>query len=193
MSTSRNRWDLDQEAFDELLAWLNPDRERAGLKYENIRERLIRIFAHRGCISAEDLADSTINKVARKVPELKTYYVGDPALYFCGVARNVYRDYVKVVPDLPVNSEILATPVPDDSVDEEPEEKCVESCLASMATKDRELLLEYYRYEGGAKIDLHKEMARRRQISVNALRIVMCRLRASFKKCMENCLRIESA
>lgn len=192
MNTTRKKWDLNQEAFNELLAWLNPDRDRAGKKYEDIRERLIRIFAHRGCISAEDLADTTINKVARKVHELKTYYVGDPALYFCGVARNVYRDYLDVPTELPVMTE-LAAPLPDDPDGPESEDKCVESCLGRMPPKDRELLLEYYRDEGGAKIEHHKEMARRRGISVNALRILICRLRAGFKKCMQNCLKIESA
>lgn len=194
MSTTRNRWDLNQEAFDELLAWLSPDRDRAGRKYEDIRERLIKIFAHRGCVSAEDLADTTINKVARKVHELKTYYVGDPALYFCGVARNVYTEYTKVPVELPVMTEVLAAPLPEDTEGLESEDKCVESCLGSMTPRDRELLLEYYRDEGGArKIERHKEMARRRGISINALRILTCRLRASFKKCMQNCLKIESA
>ena len=193
MSTTRKSWDLNQEAFDELLAWLNPDRERAGRKYEDIRERLIRIFAHRGCLSAEDLADTTINKVARKVNHLKTYYVGDPTLYFCGVARNVYRDYLDLPPELPAKTEVLAAAPAEDPEELESEDKCVESCLDSMGPKDRELLLEYYRDEGGAKIEHHKEMAHRRGISVNALRILVCRLRATFKKCMQNCLKTESA
>ena len=51
-TSPRRGWDLNQEAFDELLAWLNPDRERAGRKYEDIRQRLIRIFMHRGCLTA---------------------------------------------------------------------------------------------------------------------------------------------
>jgi DNA-directed RNA polymerase specialized sigma24 family protein len=189
----RKRWDLNQEAFDELLAWLNPDRERAGRKYEDIRERLIRIFMHRGCRSAEDLADTTINKVARKVQELKVYYVGDPALYFCGVARNVYAEYSKIPVELPVMPEILPVPLPEDLDESESQHQCLERCLARMTPDDRELLLAYYREERGAKIEQHKEMARRRGVTVNALRIMICRLRASFKKCMQNCLKTESA
>ena len=188
-TSTRKGWDLNQEAFDELLAWLNPDRERAGRKYEDIRERLIRIFAHRGCLSAEDLADKTINKVARKVNEIKVYYVGDPALYFCGVARNVYADYSKTQVELPVITEVLSAPEPDDPDEEsESEHRCLDRCLAHMTPKDRDVLLEYYREQGGAKIEGHKEMARRRGITVNALRILICRLRAGFKKCMQQCL-----
>ena len=59
--------DLSQEAFDRLLAWLNPNRALAGEKYEEIRRRLIKIFTCRGCTCPEVLADETINRVARKV------------------------------------------------------------------------------------------------------------------------------
>jgi hypothetical protein len=41
-------WVLTQELFDPLLDWLDPDRERAGHKYETIRLKLIKIFTSRG-------------------------------------------------------------------------------------------------------------------------------------------------
>ncbi len=192
-SGRRKGWDLTQEAFDELLAWLNPDREQAAKKYEDIRERLIRIFMHRGCTTAEDLADKTLNQVARKVNEIKAYYVGDPALYFYGVARNIYIEYFRSRPEeVPVIPEVLSAPVeePDES---ERDHECLEKCLGQMAPPDRKLLLEYYLDEGKAKIEHHKEMAQRRGVSVNALRILMCRLRAGFKKCMRECLEAEAA
>lgn len=191
-TSPRKGWDLNQEAFDELLAWLNPDRERAGRKYEDIRKRLIRIFVHRGCRSAEDLADKTINKVARKVHEIKVNYVGDPALYFCGVARNVSADYFKTQVELPVITKVIPAPEPVDPEESESEHSCLERCLAGMTATDRELLLEYYREQGGAKIEGHKELARKRGVTVNALRILICRLRAGFKKCMQQCLNTQS-
>lgn len=192
-TTPRTGWILTQEAFDELLAWLNPDREQAGRKYEVIRDRLIRIFMHRGCMSAEDLADKTINKVARKVHELKGYYVGDPALYFCGVARNVYAEYSRGVVELPVLPEVVPAAEPEEEPEEsESQHKCLDKCLNSMTPKDRDFLLEYYREERGAKIEQHKEMARKLGITVNALRITIYRLRTAFKKCMHNCLETES-
>ena len=191
-ASPRKRWDLNQEAFDELLAWLNPDREHAGRKYEAIRQRLIRIFMHRGCLTAEDLADKTINKVAQKVNELKVYYVGDPALYFCGVARNVYAEYYKTLVELPVITEIIPAPVPDDLEESDLEHTCLERCLAEMKPRDQELLLEYYRETGGAKIAHHQEMARRLGITVNALRIMVYRLRAGCKTCVQQCVETES-
>ena len=72
--------DLTQAAFDSLLEWLDPDRARSGEKYEKIRLRLIKIFACRGCSIPEELADRTIDRVARKVGEVSHDYEGDPAL-----------------------------------------------------------------------------------------------------------------
>lgn len=182
-SSPRKGWELNREAFDEMLAWLNPDREEAGRKYEDIRKRLIRIFMHRGCTVAEDLADETINRVARKVHEIRDGYVGDPALYYYGVARNVYMEYVKHPPE-------PKQVAPTEDLDEvESEHRCLEQCLGELTPQNQELLLEYYRENEGAKIKHHKEMAERLGLALNALRIRMCRLRMSLKECMRECLK----
>src|SRR5438270_10295021 len=86
---------VTQAAFDYLLAWLDADRERAGEKYERIRRRLIRIFTCRGRPDAEELADETINRVTLKATEVSKEYVGDPALYFYGVAQKVFLESVR--------------------------------------------------------------------------------------------------
>lgn len=188
-SRPRKGWELTQEAFDDLLAWLHPDREQAAKKYEDIRGRLIRIFMHRGCTTAEDLADRTINQVARKVHEIKVGYDGDPALYFYGAARNIFSEYFRSRPEeSSVMPETLSAPPAEETGESEPEHQCLEKCLGGMAPADRELLLEYHREEGAAKIEHHKEMAQRRGITLNALRIFTCRLRARFKQCMRECL-----
>ena len=94
----KKNWVLSQESFDALLDWLDPDREVAGQKYEDIRQRLIRIFASRGCAAAEDLSDETINRVANKVREVRPTYVGNPALYFYAVGNKVHREYLRRKP-----------------------------------------------------------------------------------------------
>jgi hypothetical protein len=50
----KKEWNLTQEAFAKFLSWLNPDPDKAGEKYEEIRLRLIKIFASRGCACPED-------------------------------------------------------------------------------------------------------------------------------------------
>lgn len=172
--------------FDELLGWLHPDdRDHAGRKYEDIRRRLIRIFIHRGCLTPEDLADETINRVARKVHEIRAGYNpdDDPALYFYGVARNVFREYLKRRPD-------PALPPPVEGADEvTPEYDCLEKCLGHLTPQNRELILEYYRDEEGAKIERRKKLARHFGLALNALRIRTHRIRAELKKCVLNCLK----
>ena len=80
-------WKLSKDLFDALLVWLDPDRELAACKYEEIRSRLIRIFKSRGSPVAEDLADETFDRVARKLDEIAGSFSGDPALYFYGVGH----------------------------------------------------------------------------------------------------------
>jgi hypothetical protein len=85
----RKNQPLTQESFDGLLAWLHPDREQAGEMYESIRCNLIKFFSARGFGNPEELADETIDRVARKVDEIVASYSGDPATYFFAVARNL--------------------------------------------------------------------------------------------------------
>lgn len=196
-SSPRKGWVLTQEAFDELLAWLNPDREQAARRYEDIRNRLIRILMHRGCTVAEELADRAINQVARKVGEVQSYYVGDPAFYFYGVARNIYNDYLKSLPEEVDITEGLLSVGPSEECDDsdndsEAEHECLEKCLDELTPQNRDLVLEYYRETKGAKIEHHKEMAKQLGITLNALRILMCRIRTGLKKCMRACLGPEA-
>jgi RNA polymerase sigma factor (sigma-70 family) len=183
--TSEREWSLSQDNFDELLAWLHPNRDQAGKIYEDIRQRLIKIFTYRGSAVAEDLADETINRVAKKVRGIKSTYVGDPSLYFHGVARYVYLEYVKKTPD-PLPPVLISKP-------EEPEESeleyaCLEQCMSHLTPNNRELVMEYFEDEKRAKINHRKELTERLGITLNALRIRAHRVCASLKKCMRECL-----
>jgi DNA-directed RNA polymerase specialized sigma24 family protein len=86
---------FEHEPFARLLAWLNSDRELAVVKYEGIRRSLIKVFTARGCSNADELANETVNRVVKRIETLEENYVGDPALYFYGVARHVYCEYLR--------------------------------------------------------------------------------------------------
>src|SRR5262245_21916870 len=92
-TTMKAERELDREAFDRMLAWLDPDRDKAAEKYEEIRIVLTKIFESRGWVNPEDLADETIDRVTRKVHEVADTYQGKPVLYFHGVARIVHLEY----------------------------------------------------------------------------------------------------
>ena len=175
------KWTLTQEGFDSLLAWLDSDRELAGQRYEDIRYRLIKIFAHRGCWEPEELADETINRVARKVEELSKTYAGDPALYFYGVAQKVFQEYVR-----PRRSPPVVVVTERDVV--ELEYQCLEHCLEKLESDNRELILGYYEGERLAKINQRRQLARRFGVGTATLRIRAYRIRGMLQLCMNGCL-----
>lgn len=177
----KKNWVLSQEAFDKLLDWLDSDREQAGIKYEEIRRRLIKIFTGRGCEDAEDLADETINRVTSKLDEIQVEFEGDRARYFYGVANKVLMEYLRPKPPPP-------PPSPPDSTRSEHESRCLDECIASLSEEHRYLLLEYYRAEGKDKIEKRKKLAGKLGIAPNALRIRAYRIRVALQQCVEKCI-----
>jgi len=177
-------WALSQEAFNSLLDWLDPNREQAGIKYEEIRRRLIKIFTGRGCADAEDLADETINRVTSKLNEIEKEFTGDRTRYFFGVANKVYLEYLRrKLPQHPSPSS------PVDSNRIELEFQCLERCIKQLSDENRELLLQYYGAEGRAKIEQRKLLAEKLGIAANALRIRAHRIRLALQECMEKCVK----
>jgi hypothetical protein len=171
-----------KEAFEKLLNWLDPDREKAGERYELIRVRLIRIFAGRGCHESEDLADETMNVVVSRIDWLIENYQGDPALYFYGVAKNIFHEHYKKKPPPPL-------PPPPDTTIIEGKCGCLEECLKQeLARADQRLLLLYHAKQKREKIVLRQQLASESGITINALRIRVHHLHARLKLCIEQCL-----
>jgi DNA-directed RNA polymerase specialized sigma24 family protein len=169
----------ENEAFEKLLNWLDPDREKAGEKYHRLHLRLTRIFAAKGCCQGEDLADETFNVIARKIDWLIENYVGDPALYFFGVARKIYQP-PRPIPNPP--------PAPDNT-EIERRCSCLEECLDHVTSADeREVVLRYHQKDKGEKIRERKKLARELGISLNALRIRIWHIHARLRPCVQQCV-----
>jgi len=179
------------ESFDEILAWLNPDREVAGTIYVQLRHDLTKIFSWNRCADPDGLTDEAFDRVAKKVHHLRQTFEGDPRLFFYGVARNLIKENPKKVKtqvslegtDLPAN--------PRNERERETEnirEECLNSCLQALSDERRELILAYYAKEKQAKIDHRTEMARRLGTSVETLRVRAHRIRITLEECIERCL-----
>jgi len=177
---------LAQEDFDRLLDWLDQDREQAGLIYEKIRGRLITIFGARNCPVPEELADETIDRVARRVADIAGTYAGEKARYFFGVANNVHHEYLKR-PALEEAQEEFANREPAES-DREGVHSCLEQCLSRLSDAERETILRYYSREKQAKIGLRKQIAEELGISINTLRLRVLRWKEKLQPCVERCL-----
>ena len=176
---------ISAEQFDALLTWLDADRDGAGVKYETIRSGLVRVFVSKGLDDAEDLADETINRVIGKLPDIQETYCGEPVRYFHGVARNVIRERVRrrevaleVTPVTGFADPILTT-----------EHECLKLCLEVVPPDKRDLILDYYLYEGHDKIEHHKGMAKARGITVGALRGRAHQIRVGLDECVKQCVR----
>jgi DNA-directed RNA polymerase specialized sigma24 family protein len=195
----KKEWVLTQDAFDTLLDWLDPEREQAGMKYEAIRTRLIKIFTCRGCPEAELLADETINRVTSKVDGISGSYVGDPALYFYAVAQKVHLEYLRKAHtrQSPISIEspdnTLSTPPVSLVEDFEPEYRCLDRCLEHLPPENRRLVERYYQQEKQAKVDHRKLLATELGIALNALRIRAHRIRLGLRQCVLECLEQEPA
>ena len=181
---------LEQEQFERLLAWLDQDREQAGLVYEKIRWRLITIFAARDCPIPEELADETIDRVSRRVADIAADYTGDKALYFFGVANNVHHEYLKrPAPELkaePLDRNPYWQPL---ESEKQQTHDCLERCLGRLSGEERALILRYYSLEKQAKIGLRKQIADELGVSINTLRLRVLRMKEKLQLCIERCIK----
>ncbi len=186
----RQRAELSPESFDELLAWLNPNRDVAADLYLDLRQSLVKIFAWNRCSDPEGMTDETFDRVAKQVHRLRDTYQGNPNLFFYGVANNLIREYQKKIK---THASIEGVDLPDLSNQEDDEqalarEECLRKCLQELSAEKRQQVLGYYAKEKHAKIDHRAEMARNLGISVENLRVRMRRIRAALEDCIETCL-----
>jgi len=183
--------DIPPDSFNELLDWLNPDRDLAARMYEEIRRDLIKVFAWNKCIDPEGMVDETFDRVAKKANQLKDSFEGNRKLFFYGVANNLLKEYRKTVRSYVSLEEVEIAEAPPASLEEETAEACEEclrTCLLELTVEKRNLLIAYYAKEKRAKIDQRAEMAQRLGVSIETLRVRMCRIRSELGECIEQCL-----
>jgi DNA-directed RNA polymerase specialized sigma24 family protein len=189
MAEVRQKWTLNQEAFDKLLIALGDDRDSGGKKYLEIRGNLIRFFEWRGCPFPEDHADETINRMAKRVAEGEE--ILNPSGYAVGVARLLVLEIVKgrqreqaALTEMTTSTEAYAA----EENDGEGRIECLRQCLGGLSNDNRQLILEYYQGEKGDKIRNRKKLIDRLGIPVNTLRMRALRLRERLQVCVEDCL-----
>ena len=183
--------DIPTESFDEILAWLNPDRELAARSYVDLRNALVKIFSWNRCTDPEGMADEVFDRVAKQIHRLRDTFEGNPKLFFYGVANNLIKEYQrKVKLYVPIEDVELAGGPPQEAEEESAEmrEECLQTCLQGLTSEKRELILAYYAKEKQAKITHRTELARQLGTSIEALRVRMCRIRAALEDCIERCL-----
>lgn len=188
----RRGWSLGVEAFDRLLSILDSDRETAGRRYESIRAKLAKLFEWRGCLDPQELADATIDRVARRLEDGVELRVRDPYTYFYGVAVNVLHEHWRSPARGAQPMEALgphgpAAPEPPSPEASDRRLACLGECLEALLPESRQLLERYHRGEKGARIRARKEIAAALRIPQSALRLRAFRIRASLTVCIKSC------
>lgn len=172
-SAARQRWNLNGAAFDRLLLALDPDREAASHKYEALRRKLIDLFAWERSEAPEDLADETLNRLARRVsegadiPNFNRYAYGIARLLLQEEARS-HRTRATALREF----QMVSGTTPDPGILDR-----LRRCLAELPTPSRELLERYYTGN-------RAQLARDQGISLNALRNRVLRLRRQLFDCV---------
>ena len=194
-------WTLNSASFDKLLAELDTDRNSAGSLYEQLRLRLVRFFDWHGCAFADELADETLDRVARRLAEGEL--VLNLPSYCFGVARRLLWEVLGqhgLQPALwmPKNHAqnlaeerfyMAARLRSQESRACELQFACLEVCLQQLAPADRELLLQYYETDACTRMDQRAALAARLGISLNTLRVRVYRLREQLKRRFSEQLR----
>ena len=179
---------LTVEAFSQLLERFHPDRERAGEKYQELREVLIRFFEWRGAPYPEEHADETFDRVSRKLsPEVTITNIGG---YCYEVARLVCLEALKRrgrSVQLDVAGVAAAEPSPDRG--SETRLRCLETCLSRLTAEHRELIIEYYRGDGRARIERRRSLADRLGVERETLANRAQRVRNRLETCVMRCVQ----
>lgn len=180
----------DLEAnFEALLNWLGPDRERAAEMYEIIRQQLINLFAWSQCRDPDALADETFDRVMQRVHEISRDYVGDPRLYFFGVAKRVRHEARRrEARSWSLDGMEIGFQTGSDENSEQLHE-CLDKCMLKLPPDRRELLLAYYQGSKQAKIDSRKKLAAGLGLRPTALRMVVYRTLNKLETCILECMK----
>jgi DNA-directed RNA polymerase specialized sigma24 family protein len=182
------RWTLSQNAFDDFLAVLHPDRDAAGYQYESLRRRVVKFFEWRSCGDPDGMADEAFDRVIRKVANGEK--IRDIPKYLYGVARLVFLESTKVRH----REEAIIIDFPAAIAEPEDENRyldCLEDCLVTLSAQSRNLILRYYSFDRQAKINDRRRMAETLGLTLNALRIKALRVRAKVEECVRRCVRGE--
>jgi DNA-directed RNA polymerase specialized sigma24 family protein len=186
----------DRKAFHTFLHWLDEGKETDGRSYLEMRERLVAYFDRKNCLNADDLADSTLTRVSRRLNEEGSIDCETPAKYCYIVARYVFLEHTRNrrEAELPLDDvlsdkqEIAAREESDEREDKEKTFGCLERCMEQLKQDDRETVIRYYYGKERVKIENRRALADNLGISLNALRIRACRIRDRLEGCVEKCM-----
>ena len=193
---AKSAWSLTGDAWDGFLSWLDDGSNSDGRSYLEMRQRLVAYFDRKNCRNPDDLADETLDRVARRLAEEGSIETETPAKYCYTVARFVFMESLRskdaksgTIEEISRNDELKIAAAGEDYERQEKEKmlSCLDKCSGGLETKNRELILRYYVGEERVKIENRRSLAAGLGISVNALSIRAFRIRDKLEACVRLC------
>jgi DNA-directed RNA polymerase specialized sigma24 family protein len=185
------KWVLSQSAFQGLLSWFDEDEETAGQQYVEIRRRLVQYFDRKNCSAPHELADETLNRVARRLEE-EGKITGTSPREFCFItARYIFLESLRSRKHHePLDERIaVSSEIQESGEWDQLSSDCLKRCLKTLDPEDRNVIIGYYRGERSIRIENRKLIAAKLGVSMNALSIRACRIRIKLESCIRECLR----
>lgn len=195
-ASDKKNWTTTASAFQRLLHWLDGETNSDGQKYLEMRRRLVAYFDRKSCITPDDLADETLNRVARRLEEENISEAEDPAKYCYIVARFVFLEHLRssrredaLANDLMRNATAATAIFTQAQAEENILLSCLEGCIKRLEPENRQIIHGYYVGKEREKIEHRRSLAQSLGITPNALSIRACRIRAKLEKCVRECCR----
>lgn len=183
---------LTQTGFDKLLSTLDADRDAAGAKYESLRARLIKFFEWRNCETAEELTDTVLDRVMKKIAGGED--IKNVSAYAATVAQFVFKEDLRrreklfrSIEDAPEIAEIADEKISREDETETKKTDCLTKCLAEFSAENRRVIVEYYSADERTMIAARQRLADEMKVSLNVLRIRVCRLKSKLENCTREC------
>ncbi len=192
--------------FREFVHWLDEGTDSDGQRYLEVRRRLELYFDRKNCVAPGELADETLNRVARKLEESGEITDVGPLQYCYIVAKYVFLETLRAEKRAPFHrplsnsnpSSLPGQSAPLLEADSAPEHKekiagCLEDCLKNLSTAERDLIVEYYRGHQRDKIERRAALATQLGLTANGLSIRASRVRQKLEACVETSMKKNEA
>ncbi len=189
---------VESNALQALLALLHSDPVEAADAYRRLQQRLVRFFNLTAASDPEQLADETIDRLARRAAKDAAGVPADnasadglspvvhsPATLAFGTAREVLQeDLGRSQPNDQEVREWFARTTNARDPNRERRQVILRSCLSRLSSERRRLLESYYGWSPSHKGEYHLQLAQSLGLNLDALRNRAFRSRVQLEACV---------
>ena len=165
----------DQTHYDQIFEVLEPHSTSTESAFLQCRFKLIKFFSWRHCEDPANLADETIVRLLKNVDQGQLVLFDKPYSYVYAIAVNVFREYQRAIKKRPSLVAQVAPPSTPEQTDD-----CRELCLKQLSAPKLQLLSRYYLTD-------RENLTGQLQLSPNALRLKIYRIKQELRECCEDC------